>query len=552
MKESTLRGKLTLIVFGIFLAILLLEIGLRAGGFLFLSAQEHRNKASLTKQSDYRILCLGESTTALGGADSYPRQLEKILNSSGMEKSFTVINKGIPAMTTTDILSNLDNNIKEFRPRIIIAMMGINDLQDPFNKEGKAASNKNPLFENLRVYKLAKLLWLHLTIPPPEKEKDQSQFKTMLKNIEIKLKQSPSSKGYMQLGILYWGIRQGPKAKEAFLKANALDPDDNEILGHLALQHKRLGEYAEAIPLFQKVLQRKDIPKGYKMKMENYLADSYKIVGKFDQAAQIYKKQIATVTRHPTAYSELGRIYVRKNQYDMAEKLFNTQIQINPHSVESYTALAHLYRKKGHLPAAEAVLAKALQVNPTESILYAELGSELFKNKKYSAAEKIFSKALTLKPGNSLLVDFNSFYTYLLACYEAQGKYDQAEELKKTSLYGPENYSPQTHKNYQMLKKISTQKNIRLIVVQYPLRDIEPLEKMLAPAGITIFVNNKEIFEEGIAKSNYDDYFTDRFAVDFGHCTAKGNRLLAENIARVMMRELFSQNDSPPPIYARQ
>lgn len=56
-----------------------------------------------------------------------------------------------------------------------------------------------------------------------------------------------------------------------------------------------------------------------------------------------------------------------------------------------------------------------------------------------------------------------------------------------------------------------------------------------------IFVDNEKIFKQAVKKSSYDEYFTDNFAVDFGHCTPKGNRLLAENIANVILREVFNK-----------
>ena len=56
------------------------ELGLRLGGVVFLSLQEYRNVRSIMGKGEYRIMCIGESTTAFGGEDSYPAQLEKILN----------------------------------------------------------------------------------------------------------------------------------------------------------------------------------------------------------------------------------------------------------------------------------------------------------------------------------------------------------------------------------------------------------------------------------------------------------------------------------------
>ncbi len=76
--------------------------------------------------------------------------------------------------------------------------------------------------------------------------------------------------------------------------------------------------------------------------------------------------------------------------------------------------------------------------------------------------------------------------------------------------------------------------------VQYPMKEVEYLEKMLPGKEGVIFVDNKEIFKKVVEREGYDSYFEDRFGGDFGHCTRKGNRLLAENIAGVIIREVFN------------
>ena len=56
-----------------------------------------------------------------------------------------------------------------------------------------------------------------------------------------------------------------------------------------------------------------------------------------------------------------------------------------------------------------------------------------------------------------------------------------------------------------------------------------------------IFVDNEMVFRKALKQASYDEYFTDMFAGDFGHCTPKGNRLLAENIANVILKECFNK-----------
>ncbi len=71
-QKTTPRQKLILIALGFFLTLIILEAGLRFGGFIITSLQEYRNKISLRQKSTYRILSLGESTTA----GQYPHFLE--------------------------------------------------------------------------------------------------------------------------------------------------------------------------------------------------------------------------------------------------------------------------------------------------------------------------------------------------------------------------------------------------------------------------------------------------------------------------------------------
>jgi len=56
-----------------------------------------------------------------------------------------------------------------------------------------------------------------------------------------------------------------------------------------------------------------------------------------------------------------------------------------------------------------------------------------------------------------------------------------------------------------------------------------------------IFVDNERIFKDAIGKKGYNKYFTDMFGGDFGHCTQKGNKLLAENIANAILKEVFNK-----------
>jgi hypothetical protein len=75
--------------------------------------------------------------------------------------------------------------------------------------------------------------------------------------------------------------------------------------------------------------------------------------------------------------------------------------------------------------------------------------------------------------------------------------------------------------------------------MQYPLRSVDALKRMLAPPEGVIFVENEAIFQEALKRLSPKELFRDSFGGDFGHCTPTGNRLIADHLARVILAEVF-------------
>ena len=151
-----LKTKITLIMLGFVLFLILLEIGLRLGGFIYTSLQEYRNQVSAQKRGSYTILCLGESTTA----GQYPKPLEEILNNRNIGIRFTVIDKGIVATNTSVILSLLKQNLDMYSPDMVVLMAGCNDGEIMYYKDIPEA--KSGLFQNCRVYRFMRLMCMHI------------------------------------------------------------------------------------------------------------------------------------------------------------------------------------------------------------------------------------------------------------------------------------------------------------------------------------------------------------------------------------------------------
>jgi tetratricopeptide (TPR) repeat protein len=399
-----LRTKITLIIFGLFLFLILLEAGLRLGGFIILSLQEYRNLQSIKHKGTYRILCLGESTTA----DQWPPHLEEVLNQRHAGVRFSVIDKGVRATQTQIILAHLESNLDTYHPDMVVAMIGLND-RAPYIPDKAVSTSKIALFlTSFRTYKLSRLLWLHIIT----------------------------------------------KVKE-------------------------------------------------EVRLDSGSGQLYQAQGKFPQAEDSYKKAIELQPQNSDAYVGLGQLYEAQDKFSQAEDSYKKAIELKPRNNGAYVGLGRLYEAQG----------------------------------KFSQAEDSYKKAIESTPQN------NWAYGALAVLYGKMGKPEQVKVYaEKAGRLRPVNFNPITVQNYCRLKDILDKKGIRLVCVQYPMLNIGSLKKIFEnQEGAMIFVNNEQIFKDAVKKDGYDAYFEDAFAGDFGHCTVKGNRLLAANIANVILKEVFNK-----------
>ena len=405
----SITKKIILILFGIFLSLILLEIGLHIGEFIFLSLQEHGNKTTVKQKKGYVIMCLGESTTAAGGENSYPRQLEDILNKRNVGIKFKVINKGVPAVNSYTIVSNLEENLNRYNPDMVTIMMGINDQRDILHYE------KIPLSKKYipKIFKLANLLWQHSV--------------NKVKGIEF---------------------------------YNTKKSDEDEI---------KTGWYH---------IDTKNHKKTEKMLL----------------------KESKTNPNNTWAYFKLGWYYTHRKEYKKAEELLKSDIRIHPDKNWSYVLLGFIYTEQTMYYKAQNMLLKAIEIDPKDYMVLKFLGLCYKKWGKYSLANEYFDKATKL-----------------------QIKY----------------YCPVTRYYFQILQDIVTKRKIKLVAIQYPVLSIELLKNMFQNTDDIIFVDNEMPFKKAIEQGSYDKYFIDSFAGDFGHCTPEGNKLLAGNIANVIIQKLF-------------
>jgi len=459
--KTTTKQKIELILFGILLALIILELSLRIGGFVVSSYQRSGNKMTSNLDDSYHILCLGESTTAdlYGNQNSWPAQLEIVLNNRSSEIKFKVFNEGVGGTNTAFILSHLEDNLNKYTPHMVITMMGVNDKGLNIKYDETPKVKIALLLEDLRVYKLSKLLWM--------------AWKNKIKN------------------------------------------NTTENI-NTAKELKLIEEKTEYIELGR----------------------NYQEQGKFKEAEDMLKKAIEINPNDDEAYIEIGCIYHEEGRFEEAEDMFKIVIEINSGNYEAHTELGWIYWEEDRFKEAEDILKKAIEINPNDDEAYVGLGRVYWEEYRLKEAEDMLKKAIEINPND------DEIYTLLIHIYHEQGVSDkEIEEFYRKRgvlIKVQENISTFdiTKYHYHKLYKELNKRGIKYIAMQYPTLNINELKEMFEGNEDITFISNKKNFREALETIKYEEYFIDRFAGDFGHCTPKGNRLIAENAAGVILKEL--------------
>jgi len=461
LNKLTLRKKIGRIILSIFLSLLVFESLLHITGFVLSVNQRYKNQISSNEEHSYRILALGESNTAdlFNGQSSWPAELEHILNNRSSVIKFKVFNGGIPAIDSTYILNNLEENLRKYNPDMVIAMMGFRDIRI---KEETTKKNKLILFfMKFKVVKLFDLIYSHWG----------DRLSNIKRNIYKKMFKK-SSDASLRKGISYYDLfhhtRSRGNTKEMFKKSIELSPEDYIV------------------------------------------------------------------------YVQLGAFYHAQHKLESAEKMLKKAVELDSENDIAYVGLGMVYKEQKKFKNAEEMFKKAIELNPDNDRVYLELGWSYHSQGKVKKAEDTFKQGIKLNPYNEEADSgVEELYLGLGFLYDIQGKSVEAKDVYN-KLSKIEGSNPVLSENYQRMYRILNEKGIKFAVMQYPSKKIDEFKSMFdeSQQKNILFISNEENFKNAINNAGIADYFVDMFGGSFGHCTLRGNRLIAENVADVIIENL--------------
>jgi tetratricopeptide (TPR) repeat protein len=253
----------------------------------------------------------------------------------------------------------------------------------------------------------------------------------------------------------------------------------------------------------------------------------------YDNATILFSKALFLNPSNDFALLGLAWCAFKNMDHTKALDLFNKTHALNRYNVDALIGLGWCHYRKKEYDTAGSFFKKALALAPQNTEVMDGLGWCHLRQHNYADAIGFFKQAWKRTKHDNFAL------RALSVCYEKKG--DPGRSKKYLSLARKallRKYNNLTYVNYRKLIDTLRKKNIEVICVQYPNRSITPLKKMLAPYQDLILVDNQKIFHDALENGTFADYFTDNFAGDIGHCTPKGNRLLAENIAKTILANI--------------
>lgn len=149
------------------------ELALRVAGagYLWLSGGGLRGGAERAEVPGLTLVCLGDSNTfglRVAAEESYPAQLEALLQERVPDGPHRVLNLGVPGSNSRQLLAVLDESLQRDGPDAVLVTVGVNNPWS-WMPDSRLERPEPPWYAELRLYKLARILGQRLSAGTPER-----------------------------------------------------------------------------------------------------------------------------------------------------------------------------------------------------------------------------------------------------------------------------------------------------------------------------------------------------------------------------------------------
>ncbi len=370
-------GKGLLLLLGFLTGLMLTELSLR--GLLAVCG------SGAGPETEYRIVCLGDSITTYGGPASWPRQLEAYLKSRRPSVAFRVITRGVESSYLTD---RVDGCLRTLRPRLVIAMMGMGTLlPDP-------RSPVQRLVERSLIWKLFWLVYRRVEEPritrTPGRETPADGSSPAPRPVPAAVQ------ALLVRAQAYWNRGLPAQSLQTLERAAAECPDDASVLVQLAKAYSMSIRPLDASRAYEKALAAEG------EKLETLVGYGWSLLrlGEYGRAETVCQRALKRFPDDGELSYLLISICEKRNRKTKAETLLRAALGRTPENAGKLVSLGSFYLDIGEPGPARAYFEAAIRLEPGRDAGYAGLGAVCHETGDLKAAKTLWAQAVSLNPGN--------------------------------------------------------------------------------------------------------------------------------------------------------
>ena len=199
-------------------------------------------------------------------------------------------------------------------------------------------------------------------------------------------------------GNAYYGLKRFDEAKDAYLKAAALNPDDAVALSNLAGVCFETASYDEGLEVCDRALKRQPDYANALIHRGNMLAS----LDRHREAEDAYRQALRIVPDDALVLFNMANTLTVNGKYDEAERIYERLTEISPRDVEYLFAFASFWEKREAFDKAAEIYLRLLQVQP-EDVTHITLSGCLYNLLLQGKTDRVMALTdewLTLFPDN--------------------------------------------------------------------------------------------------------------------------------------------------------
>lgn len=229
---------------------------------------------------------------------------------------------------------------------------------------------------------------------------NEEKYEDAAEKFEIASQIIPNRTGaYNNMAYAYNQIDQPEKAKDAYLRALAIDSTDMELKYYLGVLYYNTQEYENCIATMSEILDNTEPGSELYNNSIVSLAIAYDLSGNSEKAIETYDNALKLNPNDKDILFNKGRLYFLQKDYENAAKVWQRVIEIDPDDFEAHLNIANSFINVG-----DEIKKEATQQNDQLEYIHSEeerADLEAQYKAQYSKAVPLLEKAVEMKPENA-------------------------------------------------------------------------------------------------------------------------------------------------------